>query len=75
MKRTNVFGFSHSSQGVLKAEAGAPAACGSACGSGDKEENPLLAGALAVQATKKKNPQLAAALAAPAINNNFYRSA
>jgi ACGX-repeat protein len=44
MKRSNVFGFAHSAQNVLNVEAGAPAACGSACGSGDKEEKPAACG-------------------------------
>lgn len=42
MKRSSEFGFGHSAQRVLNA-AGAPAACGSACGSGDKEEKPAAA--------------------------------
>jgi ACGX-repeat protein len=45
MKRSNEFGFGHSAQFILNAEAGAPAACGSACGAGDKkEEKPAACG-------------------------------
>lgn len=43
MKRSNEFGFGHSAQSILCAAAEAPAACGSACGSGDKEEKPAAA--------------------------------
>lgn len=43
MKRTD-FSFAHSAQGVML-NAAAPAACGSACGTGDKpEEKPAACG-------------------------------
>ncbi len=44
MKRTD-YSFAHSAQGVMK-KAEAPAACGSACGAGDKpaEEKPAACG-------------------------------
>jgi ACGX-repeat protein len=44
MKRSNVFSFGHSAQRILNAEKEAPAACGSACGAGDKEEKPAACG-------------------------------
>ena len=44
MKRTD-FGFAHSAQGIML-NAEAPAACGSACGAGDKpaEDKPAACG-------------------------------
>ena len=44
MKRSNLFGFSHSAQSVINDESVAPAACGSACGTGDKEEKTTACG-------------------------------
>lgn len=42
MKRSD-FNFSHSAQGIMKM-AEAPAACGTACCAGDKEEKPAACG-------------------------------
>lgn len=36
MKRSSEFIFGHSAQAILRAEAETPAACGTACGAGEK---------------------------------------
>jgi ACGX-repeat protein len=56
MKRSNVFGLGHSAQSILRAEAGAPAACGSACGSGDKEQKPAACGTACGSGDKEEKP-------------------
>ena len=56
MKRSTLYGFSHSAQGVIFAEAEAPAACGSACGSGDKEEKPAACGSACGSGDKEEKP-------------------
>jgi hypothetical protein len=54
MKRSDEFMFAHSAQGILRAEA--PAACGSACGSGDKEEKPAACGSACGSGDKEEKP-------------------
>jgi ACGX-repeat protein len=56
MKRSNEFGFGHSAQSILNAEAGAPAACGTACGGGDKEEKPAACGSACGSGDKEEKP-------------------
>jgi ACGX-repeat protein len=56
MKRSNEFGFGHSAQRILNAEAGAPAACGTACGAGDKEEKPAACGTACGSGDKEEKP-------------------
>jgi ACGX-repeat protein len=57
MKRSNVFGFGHSAQAILRAEEGAPAAaCGTACGSGDKEAKPAACGSACGSGDKEEKP-------------------
>jgi ACGX-repeat protein len=56
MKRTNEFGFGHSAQSFMSANADAPAACGSACGSGDKEEKPAACGSACGSGDKEEKP-------------------
>jgi ACGX-repeat protein len=56
MKRSNLFGFAHSAQRILCAEAGTPAACGTACGSGDKEQKPAACGTACGSGDKEEKP-------------------
>ena len=81
MALSNLFGWNK------KVEAAPAAACGTACGAGDKlEEKPTACGSAAAPATSLPRPPLLAALptsrkksplpvalpAAPAISNPFY---
>jgi hypothetical protein len=56
MKRTSEFMFAHSAQGIMCAEDNTGAACGTACGSGDKEEKPAACGSACGTGDKEEKP-------------------
>lgn len=54
MKRVNDLYVPHSAQGMLCEEK--PAACGSACGAGDKQEKPAACGSACGAGDKQEKP-------------------
>lgn len=54
MKRVNDLYVPHSAQGMLCEEK--PAACGSACGAGDKQEKPAACGSACGTGDKQEKP-------------------
>lgn len=57
MNRSNINLFGHSAQQILCAEVETPsAACGTACGSGDKEEKPAACGTACGTGDKEEKP-------------------
>jgi ACGX-repeat protein len=63
MRRSDEFQFAHSAQGVLRAEMEPAAACGSACGSGDKpaeDPKPAACGSACGTGDKEEAPKPAA---------------